>query len=188
MQIHPAISDKDNKTIIQGLKIIQPEVFSDNRGHFYESYNHNKFQTAIEKKNVTFVQDNQSHSKQRVLRGLHYQIHKPQGKLVRVIQGTVFDVAVDMRKNSSTFGHWCGITLSDYNKTQFWIPEGFAHGFVVISETADFAYKTTDYWYPGYERCLLWNDMPINWPVNFPLVSDKDQKGKSFAECDYYEI
>lgn len=186
MIINPAISQKDHKTIIEGLKVIQPEVFSDTRGYFFESYNHKKFQTAIGK-NIKFVQDNQSRSKQKVLRGLHYQVNKPQGKLVRVTSGKVYDVAVDMRLQSPTFGHWYGLYLSDLTKTQFWIPEGFAHGFVVLSETADFVYKTTDYWYPEYERCLLWNDLPIQWPMEHPILSEKDQKGLKFAECTHFE-
>jgi dTDP-4-dehydrorhamnose 3,5-epimerase len=185
MKVNPAISQKDNKTIIEGLKIIQPEIFSDKRGYFFESFNHKKFQTALDK-NVKFVQDNQSSSHQRVLRGLHYQINKPQGKLVRVTYGQVYDVAVDMRTQSPTFGHWYGISLSDQNHLQFWVPKGFAHGFVVLSDKAEFLYKTTDYWYPEYERCLLWNDLPINWPMDFPILSEKDQQGKKFVDCDYY--
>lgn len=185
MIVNPVVSQKDNSKIIEGLKIIQPQIFSDSRGHFFESFNVKQFQAAIGK-NTNFVQDNQSLSHQRVLRGLHYQIQKPQGKLVRVAHGTVYDVAVDLRTNSSTFGHWAGVTLSDQNKLQFWIPEGFAHGFVVKSERAEFLYKTTDYWYPEYERCLLWNDLPIEWPVDFPVLSEKDLKGKKFEECEYF--
>ena len=164
---------------------IKPKVFSDSRGYFFESFNSKQFNAFIGR-DVNFVQDNQSHSRQRVLRGLHYQIKHTQGKLVRVTRGKVFDVAVDMRKNSPTFGHWAGITLSDINCIQFWVPEGFAHGFVVLSDLADFQYKTTDYYSPEYERCLLWNDLNIDWPMEYPNLSEKDKQGLPFAQCEYF--
>jgi dTDP-4-dehydrorhamnose 3,5-epimerase len=171
MQIQP--------TAISDVLIIEPKVFGDDRGYFYESFNARRFKelTGIA---TNFVQDNHSKSAKNVLRGLHYQIQQPQGKLVRVVSGEVFDVAVDIRKHSSTFGHWVGVTLSAENKRQLWIPEGFAHGFVVTSDTAEFLYKTTDYWAPEYERCIPWNDpaIGIQWPMtDAPILSGKDQAG-----------
>jgi dTDP-4-dehydrorhamnose 3,5-epimerase len=173
-------------TAIPDVLIIEPKVFGDDRGYFYESFNARRFKelTGIA---AIFVQDNHSKSAKNVLRGLHYQIQQPQGKLVRVVSGEVFDVAVDIRKHSPTFGHWVGAVLSGDNKRQMWIPEGFAHGFVVTSDSAEFLYKTTDYWAPEYERCILWNDsaIGIKWPVDrAPILSGKDQAGHllRFAE------
>lgn len=163
-------------TAISDVKIIEPRVFGDERGFFYESFNHAKFEDAIDQK-ISFVQDNHSRSVKGVLRGLHYQIQHPQGKLVRCTQGEVYDVAVDIRQGSPTFGHWVAATLSAENKRQMWIPAGFAHGFVVVSEIAEFLYKTTDYWYPEFERSILWSDKDLNiqWPIDgSPQLSAKD--------------
>ncbi|QZA78309.1 dTDP-4-dehydrorhamnose 3,5-epimerase [Deefgea tanakiae] len=171
-------------TEIPDVKIIEPAVFGDERGFFYESFNQAKFEAAIGDE-VKFVQDNHSKSVQGVLRGLHYQIQHPQGKLVRCTRGEVFDVAVDLRKSSSTFGKWVGVTLSEENKRQLWIPEGFAHGFLVLSEVAEFLYKTTDFWYPEFERSLLWNDpdLDIQWLLNIqPQLSQKDVSAASWQE------
>ncbi|WP_348944611.1 dTDP-4-dehydrorhamnose 3,5-epimerase [Chitinibacter sp. FCG-7] len=177
-------------TAIPDVKIIEPKVFGDERGFFYESFNHAKFEEAIGRK-VEFVQDNHSKSVKGVLRGLHYQIQHPQGKLVRCTRGEVFDVAVDLRKSSATFGQWVGVTLSEENKRQLWVPEGFAHGFVVVSEVAEFLYKTTDYWFPEHERSLLWNDqdLAIAWPelAAAPSLSAKDQVGVAFKSADTFE-
>jgi dTDP-4-dehydrorhamnose 3,5-epimerase len=175
-------------TAIADVLVIEPNVFGDDRGFFFESFNHAKFEAAIGK-SVKFVQDNHSKSAENVLRGMHYQIQQPQGKLVRVVQGVVFDVAVDIRKTSSTFGQWVGEILSAENKKQLWVPEGFAHGFVVLSKTAEFLYKTTDYYAPEFERCIAWNDpeIDIKWPINgAALLSAKDQLGKSFAEAEHF--
>ncbi|MDW5416976.1 dTDP-4-dehydrorhamnose 3,5-epimerase [Iodobacter sp. CM08] len=166
-------------TAISDVKIIEPQVFGDERGFFYESFNHAKFEAAIGRK-VEFVQDNHSRSVKGVLRGLHYQLPPhPQGKLVRCTLGEVFDVAVDIRKSSSTFGQWVGVTLSEENKRQLWIPEGFAHGFVVVSEVAEFLYKTTDYWFKDLEMVVAWNEesIKIKWPDLNYILSDKDQLG-----------
>lgn len=168
---------------IPDVMLIEPEVFGDDRGFFYESFNQKKFNEVVGQ-NITFVQDNHSKSTKGVLRGLHFQNPKPQGKLVRVTQGEVFDVAVDIRKDSPTFGQWVGETLSADNKRQLWIPEGLAHGFLVLSEVAEFLYKTTDYYAPEFEKCLLWNDPTLNikWPIiGVPKLSKKDQQGLSFA-------
>ncbi len=177
------------KTAIPDVLIIEPKVFGDERGFFYESFNANKFAELTGVKR-NFVQDNHSKSAKGVLRGLHYQIQQSQGKLVRVVTGEVFDVAVDLRKQSPTFGHWVGVVLSAENKRQFWIPEGFAHGFLVTSETAEFLYKTTDYWAPEHERSLLWNDpaIGIDWPLNGeePLLSNKDKVGKQLSEAEVF--
>ncbi len=167
-------------TAIPDVLIIEPKVFGDERGFFYESFNARAFQKATGL-DVQFVQDNHSKSEKNVLRGLHYQIQHPQGKLVRVIAGEVFDVAVDIRKSSPNFGKWVGFTLSATNKQMAWIPPGFAHGFCVTSETAEFLYKTTDYWYPEYERCLLWNDpqLAVHWPIDgMPILAAKDASGQ----------
>lgn len=177
------------QTEIPDVVIIEPAVFGDDRGFFYESYNKQKFQqaTGIE---CGFVQDNHSRSSKDVLRGLHYQIKHPQGKLVRVVQGGVFDVAVDIRRTSQTFGKWVGVELSAENKRQLWIPEGFAHGFLVTTEKAEFLYKTTDYYAPEYERCIRWNDqgLSINWPIDGePIVSQKDAQGASFSDAEVFE-
>lgn len=168
--------------------VIEPKVFGDDRGFFFESFNQTKFEAAIGR-NVNFVQDNHSRSTKNVLRGLHYQIQQPQGKLVRVVQGEVFDVAVDIRKSSPTFGKWVGEILSAENKKQLWIPEGFAHGFVVVSDTAEFLYKTTDYWAPQYERCIVWNDLDlaIDWHVSgMPVLSVKDALGSLFSNAEVF--
>lgn len=175
-------------TNIPDLKIIEPKVFGDERGFFFESFNHKKFVEAIGR-DVAFVQDNHSKSAKNVLRGLHYQIQHTQAKLVRVVSGEVFDVAVDLRRSSPTFGQWVGVTLSAENNRQFWIPEGFAHGFVVTSSSAEFLYKTTDYWYPEYEKTIPWNDPQLNidWPLgDAPIVSAKDQQGVPFATADLF--
>lgn len=176
-------------TEIPDVLLIEPKVFGDNRGFFLESYNHKTF---CEKAGVAvnFVQDNHSSSKQNVLRGLHYQIQQSQGKLVRAIVGSIFDVAVDIRKDSPTFGQWVGFTLSAENKRQLWIPSGFAHGFLVVSDTAEVLYKTTDYYAPEHERSILWNDpeLAIDWPLSAsPVVSAKDQAGKSFKDAEIFE-
>lgn len=173
---------------IPDVILFEPKVFGDDRGFFFESFNHRRFEEAVGKP-VNFVQDNHSRSVKNVLRGLHYQIQQPQGKLVRVVQGEVFDVAVDLRKSSKTFGQWVGETLSADNKRQLWIPEGFAHGFVVLSETAEFLYKTTDYYAPAHERCILWNDatLAIQWPAGIqPILSAKDAQGKLFIEAEVF--
>ena len=173
---------------IPDVILLEPKVFGDDRGFFFESFNQAKFEAAIGR-HVTFVQDNHSRSARNVLRGLHYQIRQPQGKLVRVVQGEVFDVAVDIRKSSPTFGQWVGEILSADNKRQMWVPEGFAHGFVVLSETAEFLYKTTDYYAPEHERCIAWNDpaIGIQWPLGgAPTLSAKDRQGKSLAEAEHF--
>jgi dTDP-4-dehydrorhamnose 3,5-epimerase len=177
---------------IPDVLVIEPKVFGDARGFFYESFNQRKFAelTGLDANATRFVQDNHSKSAQHVLRGLHYQIRQPQGKLVRVIAGSVFDVAVDLRKSSPTFGRWFGTELSAQNNKQMWIPVGFAHGFAVLSESAEFLYKTTDYWAPEHERCIAWNDpaIGIEWPLSAaPLLSAKDQTGKSLAEAELFE-
>ncbi|WP_316151128.1 dTDP-4-dehydrorhamnose 3,5-epimerase [Cupriavidus sp. BIC8F] len=176
------------RTEIPDVLIIEPKVFGDSRGFFFESFNAKQFEEATGVTR-TFVQDNHSRSTRNVLRGLHYQIQHPQGKLVRVVAGEVFDVAVDLRKSSPTFGKWVGVTLSAENKRQLWVPEGFAHGFVVISDSAEFLYKTTDYWYPEHERSLLWNDadVGIDWPIDSePLLAAKDAAGRQLADADVF--
>lgn len=175
-------------TTLPEVVIIEPKVFGDQRGFFFESFNERVFKqlTGCE---VNFVQHNHSRSAGNVLRGLHYQIQHPQGKLVRVVSGQVFDVAVDIRKSSPTFGQWYGTTLSAENKRQMWVPAGFAHGFCVTSESAEFLYLTTDYWMPEHERCIAWNDpdLAIVWPLTGePLVSGKDQQGTRFKDADVY--
>ena len=169
---------------IPDVFLIEPQVFGDERGFFFESFNHARFEQAIGRK-VQFVQDNHSKSSKGVLRGLHFQDPKPQGKLVRVTQGEVFDVAVDVRKDSNTFGQWVGQVLSAENKRQLWIPEGLAHGFLVLSETAEFLYKTTDYYAPEHECCIIWNDpqLAIDWPLEgAPKLSSKDQLGQLLSD------
>lgn len=166
-------------TSIPDVIILEPKVFGDNRGFFFESFNQQAFNKAIGQE-VQFVQDNHSRSAKNVLRGLHYQIQQPQGKLVRVIQGAVFDVAVDIRKSSPTFGQWTGIELSEENHRQLWVPAGFAHGFLVLTDSAEFLYKTTDYYAPEFERCIAWNDpsIGVHWPIeDDPQLSGKDQQG-----------
>lgn len=178
---------KATRLAIPDVVLLEPKVFGDDRGFFFESYHQAQFETDIGRK-VNFVQDNHSRSAKSVLRGLHYQIKQPQGKLVRVTTGEVFDVAVDIRKSSPTFSQWVGEILSTQNKKQMWIPEGFAHGFVVLTETAEFLYKTTDYWAPEYERCIVWNDtsLAIDWPIHGePVLSGKDAKG---AELNAAEV
>jgi dTDP-4-dehydrorhamnose 3,5-epimerase len=174
-------------TPIPDLLILQPNVFGDTRGFFLESFNQKTFQnlTGLD---VNFVQDNHSRSGKNVLRGLHYQIQHPQGKLVRVVSGSVFDVAVDLRKSSPTFGKWHGIELNGENHRQFWVPAGFAHGFVVLSETADFLYKTTDYYAPEFERCVRWDDeqIGIDWGISQPLLSEKDKQGLSLKDAEVF--
>jgi dTDP-4-dehydrorhamnose 3,5-epimerase len=173
-------------TAIPDVWILEPQVFGDARGFFFESYNAEKFKHATGLSPV-FVQDNHSRSTRGVLRGLHYQTQRAQGKLVRVVRGSVFDVAVDIRKGSATFGHWVGVELSEENQKQLWIPAGFAHGFMVTSDIADFVYKTTDYYFPEYERCIAWNDQTLGivWPESTnPIVSMKDQLGSKFQLAD----
>jgi dTDP-4-dehydrorhamnose 3,5-epimerase len=173
---------------IPEVVLLEPKVFGDERGFFFESFNQKAFEEIVGRP-VQFVQDNHSRSVKGVLRGLHYQIQQPQGKLVRVTQGEVFDVAVDLRKSSPTFGRWIGVNLSAENKKQLWIPEGFAHGFVVLSESAEFLYKTTDYWAPEHERSLAWNDatIAIEWPLTEqPSLSRKDQNAVSFEYAQVF--
>lgn len=175
-------------TALPDVLLIEPKVFGDTRGFFYESYNRKAFQIATGL-DVDFVQDNHSRSAQGVLRGLHYQIQQPQGKLVRAVVGAVFDVAVDMRASSPTFGKWVGVELSAENKKMMWVPPGFAHGFLVLSEFAEFLYKTTDYYAPSYERAVAWNDAQIGivWPLSGPpLLSAKDQAGTRFADAEVF--
>lgn len=175
-------------TALPEVKIIEPKVFGDARGFFLESFNALEFAEKVEA-GVEFVQDNHSRSAKGVLRGLHYQIQHAQGKLVRVVEGEVFDVAVDIRKSSPNFGKWEGVTLSGDNHRQLWIPPGFAHGFVVLSETAQFLYKTTDYWFPEHERSIVWNDpeIGIEWPIDFePLLAAKDAAGKRLSEAEVF--
>ena len=180
---------KATKLLIPDVFLLEPEIFIDDRGYFFESFNQKKFNETIGY-SPNFVQDNHSKSKKGVLRGLHYQsLPKGQCKLVRTVQGKVFDVAVDLRKKSPTFGQWIGEVLSGENNKQLWIPEGVAHGFVVLSETADFLYKTTNYYSPEYERCILWNDqdIKIDWPIiDTPLLSEKDQHGELFYNAEHF--
>ena len=175
-------------TAIPDVLLIEPRVFEDARGHFFESWNARGLAAAG--LDVTFVQDNHSRSRRGVLRGLHYQIQHPQGKLVRCVKGEVYDVAVDMRRSSPTFGRSVGVTLSEDNRRILWVPPGFAHGFLVVSESADFLYKTTDYWFPEHERTLLWNDpaLRIAWPqAGPPIVNAKDAAGIPFAAAETFE-
>lgn len=175
-------------TTIPEVIILEPKVFGDDRGFFFESFNAKAFELATGLKRE-FVQDNHSRSTRHVLRGLHYQIKQPQGKLVRVVQGEVYDVAVDLRKSSTTFGKWIGVHLSAENKKQLWVPEGFAHGFVVLSETAEFLYKTTDYYAPDYERSLLWNDpeLGIEWPFEGePKLAAKDAAARHLCDTEAF--
>lgn len=175
-------------TALPGVLILEPKFFGDERGFFFESFNARDFAqaTGLER---TFVQDNHSKSAQGVLRGLHYQLQQTQGKLVRVAQGEVFDVAVDIRKSSPHFGKWVGVHLSANNARQLWVPEGFAHGFVVLSESAEFLYKTTDYYAPEHERCIIWNDqqLAIDWPLTQPpSLSAKDRAGQTLDACEVF--
>ncbi len=176
-------------TELEDVKILEPKVYGDARGFFFESFNAKDFQSALGTE-VDFVQDNHSKSARGVLRGLHYQIKHPQGKLVRVVAGEVFDVAVDIRRNSPSFGRWMGAHLSAENHRQIWIPPGFAHGFLVLSESAEFLYKTTDYWYPEHERSLTWNDPQINikWPSTIkPVLSAKDEIAPSLGTAELFD-
>ena len=177
------------QTAIPDVLIFEPRVFGDERGFFLESWNAREFDNAVGAK-VQFVQDNHSRSRRSVLRGMHYQIKQPQGKLVRVARGRAFDAAVDLRKSSATFGQWTGTELSEDNHRQFWIPPGFAHGFLVLSESADFLYKATDYYAPEHERCLIWNDptVGINWPANEePILSAKDRAGLPLRDVEVFQ-
>ena len=176
------------RTAIPDLLIIEPKVFGDERGFFFESFNRRKF-AGLTGRDVDFVQDNHSRSAKNVLRGLHYQIQHPQAKLVRVVQGAVLDVAVDIRRDSPTFGRHTAVELSAENKRMLWIPEGFAHGFAVLSDTAEFLYKTTDYWYPEHERCIRWDEpaLAIDWQLQAaPALSGKDAQGKTLAEAELF--
>lgn len=177
-------------TSIPDVLIIEPNIFGDDRGFFMESFNQNFFDDAVGQ-HVEFVQDNHSRSSKGVLRGLHYQIQQPQGKLVRVVRGSVFDVAVDLRRSSPMFGKWVGVELSELNRRQLWVPKGFAHGFLVLSDSADFLYKTTDFYAPVHERSIVWSDpmLAIEWPSldSQILVSAKDSMGKSFLEANKFD-
>ena len=184
---------KVTRTAIPEVLVLEPQIFGDARGFFFESFNQRDFNEATGL-DVTFVQDNHSKSAKGVLRGLHYQIQEPQGKLVRVVSGEVFDVAVDLRKNSPTFGKWVGVILSEDNKRIFWVPEGFAHGFVVLSESAEFLYKTTNYYAPQFERSIAWNDtsLGIDWPLSVsgisePKLSAKDAQAVTFLKADVFD-
>ena len=178
-------------TSISEVLVIEPKVFGDSRGFFFESFNHKNFSQATGL-DVKFVQDNHSRSVKGVLRGLHYQIRQPQGKLVRVVRGQVFDVAVDIRRSSPTFGQWVGVELTEDNYRQLWVPSGFAHGFYVLSDTADFLYKTTDYYFPDLERSLLWNDpvIAVSWPIQAnvsPIISAKDKIAPKLADAELFD-
>jgi len=177
------------QTEIPEVLILEPQVYGDERGFFFESFNQQKFESLTGVK-ANFVQDNHSRSAVNVLRGLHYQIQQPQGKLVRVVVGEVFDVAVDLRRQSATFGKWVGVILSAENKRQLWVPPGFAHGFLVLKEGTEFLYKTTDYYAPQHERCIRWDDpkIGIKWPLSGePVLSGKDQLGLDFSKADVFE-
>lgn len=180
---------KATRLAIPDVVLFEPRVFGDDRGFFFESFNHRQFEEAIGR-SVSFVQDNHSRSAKNVLRGLHYQIKQPQGKLVRVAVGEVFDVAVDIRESSPTFGQWVGEILSAENKKQLWVPEGFAHGFLVLSDYAEFLYKTTDYYAPEHERCIRWDDpfLNIQWPaaIGQPILSAKDAQGIAFGHAGVF--
>ncbi|HYG69513.1 MAG TPA: dTDP-4-dehydrorhamnose 3,5-epimerase [Anaeromyxobacteraceae bacterium] len=178
------------RTAIPDVVLVQPKVFGDARGFFFESFNQREFEAAVGRR-VEFVQDNHSRSARGVLRGIHYQLPHPQGKLVRVARGEVFDVAVDLRRGSPTFGRWVGERLSAENKRQLWIPEGFGHGFLVLSDEAEFLYKTTDYWYPAHECCIRWDDpeLRIAWPLpdaGQPVLSAKDLKGHLLSDAPLF--
>jgi dTDP-4-dehydrorhamnose 3,5-epimerase len=174
---------------IPDVVLLEPRVFGDSRGFFFESFNQREFEKLVGR-SVRFVQDNHSRSGQNILRGLHYQITHPQGKLVRVVAGEVFDVVVDLRRKSPTFGRWTGQVLSAENRKQLWIPEGCAHGFVVLSAYAECLYKTTDYWVPDSERCIAWNDpeLAIHWPIDQqPLLSARDAQGCAFRDAEVFD-
>lgn len=179
---------KVTPTAIPEVLVLEPQVFGDDRGFFYESFNARRFeqQTGVA---AHFVQDNHAKSAKGVLRGLHYQLRQPQGKLLRVLSGAIFDVVVDLRRSSPFFGRWVGVVLSSENRHQIWVPPGFAHGYVVTSDTAECAYKTTDYWAPELERTILWNDpaLGIDWPLaGPPMLSGKDSQGVPFSEAEYF--
>ena len=176
-------------TLLGDAVVLAPKVFGDDRGFFFESFNQRRFEDAIGRA-ATFVQDNHSRSVKNVLRGLHYQVKQPQGKLLRVIKGEIFDVAVDLRRSSPTFSRWASVVLSAENKRQIWIPEGFAHGFLVLSDYAEVLYKTTDYWAPEHERCLIWNDprLAISWPITCdPVLSAKDRQGMTLQASPLFD-
>ena len=175
------------KTNLDQAFLIEPKIFEDKRGFFYESFNEKQFKQFVGKP-IKFVQDNHSRSKKNILRGLHYQIHNAQDKLVRVTSGRVYDVIVDLRKDSNTFGKVFGLELSAENKKQLFVPKGFAHGFLVLSDFADFQYKTSDYYYPEHERVLLWNCKKINidWPIQRPILNERDRNGLPFEKCDIF--
>lgn len=180
---------KATRLAIPDIALLEPTVFGDERGFFFESFNHRTFEEIIGF-SVNFVQDNHSRSSKNVLRGLHYQINQPQGKLVRVISGAIFDVMVDIRQSSPTFGQWIGEILTAENKKQLWIPKGFAHGFAVLSDHADITYKTTDYWAPADEHCIAWNDteIAIQWPIRGnPQLSAKDKQGLPFNQAALFD-
>lgn len=177
------------KTMLPDVYILEPRIFTDERGFFYESFNQHIFNECLGQ-TITFVQDNHSYSKRHVLRGLHYQIQQPQAKLVRVIKGSVFDVVVDIRKGSPTFSQWISVELSAENHRQLWVPVGFAHGFLVLSETAEFLYKVTDYWVASYGRCIRWDDptLQITWPTHVtPLLSSKDTSGAFLNQAELFD-
>jgi dTDP-4-dehydrorhamnose 3,5-epimerase len=179
---------KVSRTGLPEVLVLEPKIFSDERGFFFEPYNRRAFREATGL-DPEFVQDNHSRSMRSVLRGLHYQIRQPQGKLVRVLAGRIFDVAVDLRRSSSTFGKWAGLELDSQTKHALWVPPGFAHGFLVLSETADILYKTTDYYAPQHERTLRWDDprLAVAWPLSDePILSDKDRRGASLADAETY--
>ena len=180
---------KVTPTALSGAVVLEPKVFGDARGFFLESFNRRVFREATGF-DGEFVQDNHSRSSRGVLRGLHYQLQQTQGKLVRVVRGAVFDVAVDLRRSSPTFGRWAGVELTEDNQKQFWVPPGFAHGFVVLSESADFLYKATDYYAPQHERSIAWNDprIGIDWPADMqPELSEKDRNGVAFANAEVFD-
>lgn len=179
---------KVTSTTLPDVLVIEPQVFGDSRGFFLESFNQRNFNAATGT-DFAFVQDNHSRSARHVLRGLHYQVEKPQGKLVRVLKGAIFDVVVDLRRSSPAFGRWLGMRLDAERHQQLWVPPGFAHGFLVLTDSADVAYKTTDYYAPALERCVMWNDpaLGINWPLGVqPTLSEKDRAGKPFADVEYF--
>ncbi|QEL66271.1 dTDP-4-dehydrorhamnose 3,5-epimerase [Oryzomicrobium terrae] len=179
---------KVSSTTLSGVLLLEPEVYGDSRGFFFESFNERRF--AVEAGIVAhFVQDNHSRSGRHILRGLHYQVGNPQGKLIRVVRGAIFDVAVDLRRSSPTFGHWDGVRLDAEHHQQLWVPPGLAHGFLVLSDEADVLYKTTDYWSPQNERCIRWDDpqLAIAWPLEgAPVLSDKDRAGQAFADAELF--
>ena len=176
-------------TLLGDALVLAPKVFGDERGFFLESFNQRRFE-EVTGRTVTFVQDNHSRSTKNVLRGLHYQIRQPQGKLLRVVSGEIFDVAIDLRRSSPTFSRWASVVVSAENKLQVWIPEGFAHGFLVLSDYAEVLYKTTDYWAPEHERCLIWNDpkLAIAWPTTSePVLSNKDRQGSTLRASELFD-